>query len=284
MPVPAWPTVGALFLLAAGPLALAQDAAPAAEAPQEIATVSVSELKDPLSMRASAVVRAHEAFNRHQHLAPGATLQFQLVPRGKLDDRPLVLKIEAENGDDAPVAPTVVPIGPDLIFQLPALSPAQAKSSRLILNRKKGQMEWWPHIRGPQASEQSVRLGNLKLECEVFWAAGKTEMPLVMRGMLSMVDLCNSPRVMVFAPAPRRLRAATVTVDGKTWPLWLGEGGWSYRVPLTEAKLNNDSLIEFSFAEDQGEPPKHRVSLSLGMSKVPSQLKDAPAPAKASAP
>ena len=241
---------------------------------QPIETVTISELKNPLAMSGRAVLNAQEAFRRHQpQLAPGTELHYRLLPRqASPDARPLVLKIETEGL----TAAQIVPLSADLSFQLPSINPAQAGSTQLILNRKKGQMDWWPHIRAPQADPSQVRLGNLKLECEVFWAGVKTEMPLVMRGMLFMVDLCKSPRVQVEAPAPRRLKAATVKADGKTWQLRVWNDGWTYVLPLTDARLNNDSVIEFTFAEDEGTPPKHRLSLHMGMSKLSSSLREVP--------
>lgn len=298
MPLHARYLPAALMLLAASTPLAAQEqvqeqiqAQMQGQAPaQEMAQVNISELRNPLSLPARAVMNAQEAFNQRRHLAPGASLQYRLLPKGVPEERALELKIESSDGERI----SIVPIGEDMTFALPSfLDDARYQGGRLILNRKKGQMDWWPHIRVPGDGDERVRVGTVRLECEVFWAASKGEMPLFARGMLAMVDLCASQRVQVFVPVTRPLRSATVTQGGKTWPLELGPGGWSYLAPLGEERITDDGLIQLTYGEDAPPPAKGRLSLHLGMAKAPSQLRDpippeptgpteaAPAPAEA---
>lgn len=275
MPLQARYLPAAILLLAgSAPVTLAAQE-PVAD--KEMAQVSITELRDPLSLPANAVINAQKMFNHRQQLAPGASLQYRLLPRGMPEQRALELKIESADG--VPIA--AVPIGADLMFALPSfLDDARYKDGRLILNRKKGQMEWWPHIRQPKEGEgegdsnQAVRVGNIRLECEVFWAASKGEMPLFARGMLAMVDLCTSRRVQLYLPVARQLSSASVTQDGKTWPLKLGPGGWSYLAPLSEELITDDGLVRLTYGADAAPPAKGRLSLKLSMSKAPSQLLD----------
>lgn len=271
MPLHARYLPAALLLLAASAPLSAQEQAQEQAPAEDMAQVTISELRDPLSMPASAVMNAQEAFKNRQHLAPGASLQYRLLPNGVPEQRALELKIESADGERI----SAVPIGEDMTFALPSfLDDARYKGGRLILNRKKGQMDWWPHVRVPGDGDQTVRVGNIRLECEVFWAASKGEMPLIARGMLAMVDLCTSPRVQLYVPVARPLRSATVTQGGKTWPLKLGPGGWSYLAPLSEEQITDDGLVRLTYGEDAPPPAKGRLSLQLGMSKAPSQLRD----------
>lgn len=265
--------VALLLLAASAPLAAQEQAAD-----QQMAQVSITELRNPLSLPANAVINAQKMFHNRQQLAPGASLQYRLLPKGTPEQRVLELKIESADG----VPISTVPIGTDMMFSLPSfLDDGRYKGGKLILNRKQGQMEWWPHIRQPGAgasdADHAVRVGNIRLECEVFWAASKGEMPLFARGMLAMVDLCTSRRVQLYVPVARPLSSATVTQDGKTWPLKLGAGGWSYLAPLSEERITDDGLVRLSYAahgEDATPPAKGRLSLQLSMSKMPSQLQD----------
>ena len=111
------------------------------------------------------MLKGLDAFSKHHGLAPNAELRFLLRPRGQAATlEGITVNISGES-EFAPIK-----VAPDGTFSLPKISSPVDDDAELVLNRKRGEVVWRPYVRSPGTTEDSWRLGDLRLECEVGWA------------------------------------------------------------------------------------------------------------------
>ncbi|WP_317204657.1 hypothetical protein [Janthinobacterium sp.] len=241
-------------------LQLAGGAAPA----QEMATVGalaeravptriieISGLRDPDWKPYRAMLTGMDAFAARQQLAPAAELRFILRPAGGQ------ASIEGATLRIVGGATTIpVPIGADGTFTLPRDQNAADENADMVSNGKRKALRWRPYIRSPGVPAGMRRLGDLRLECEIFMAVEKADASYLGRKMMKLLyNSCASSKLRMSFLEPRRLAAATVAAGERRLPLPLGRAGLSYEPPLADSGWGDDALVELVYANDAPAAP-----------------------------
>lgn len=257
-----------LALLACMRLASAQTPAPEAaapagtrttEAPAEIQTVTVSGVKDPEIKSYHALIAGLDAFDKYRRLAPDAPeLRFRLSPastQSSIDLKSIVLQLRSDN------LSIPVPVAADGTFVLPRNRAAEDENADLVLNKTKGQVRGRPEVRTAGIPENMRRLGDLRLECEVYFAIAKHEMNIVQRAAIAAATLgrgpCQSKRMRMGFPAIDTIRALTLVSEDKRVPLKTGMPNFSgrhYFPPIGDKEWPDDTLLEFEFGQTESLP------------------------------
>jgi hypothetical protein len=233
--------VMALVLALSGP-AWAQVATPE---PHTETKVEVSGVKDPELRPYRVMSRGLGAFDKHHGLAPGASLRFELKNQDGTTQSPdgLALRLSGDTVD-LPLA-----LDGDATFILPRSQEAFDDNADLVLNRKKSRMRWRPRVRSPGVPDNTRRLGDIRLECEVAWAVMKDEIGIVARTAMAVVGgMCHAPMTALYYRAPKRLEAVRLTSGERSRLLTLSEDHHSFIVPVRSKEWDNESLITYEFA------------------------------------
>jgi hypothetical protein len=228
------------------PVAYAQqDAAPAAppdESAQQV--VQVSGTRDPQLKPYRQMLKGVDAFDAyHKKLAPQAEMRFEL----RADDgAPAVDGLSLNIVGDKVRIP--LPLAPDATFTIPRSQEAVEDDADMILNRKKDQVMWRPHIRSPGVPDNARRLGDLRLECEMSWAVIRQDMSFVMRNSLSVAGgLCHTSMVALHYAAPRPAKEITMVSGDRRQSLQVGKDGRRFRIPLHDGSWNDETLVVYDF-------------------------------------
>ncbi len=234
-----------------------------------IAEVSVSAIRDPELKTYRVILAGLDAFDEYRHLAPNATLKFRLSKRSDTTNHfstwdGLSLRL-AGNETSIPL-----PVAADGSFVLPRSKEALDDDAELILNQKKSTTRFWVETRTPGVAPNARRLGDLRLECQVFIAIGKKELNFAMRTtfttMLGTTDWCSAKRASVVSPLPDWAMGATVVYGGVRKPL--PPTSSNFRGPIQDKSLPNDALIEFDYWGQASAERKHHF-----LAQYPLQLK-----------
>jgi hypothetical protein len=236
-----------LFVVAS--TAHAQQDAPAAEpatgAEQE-QVVQVSGTRDPQLKPYRQMLKGVDAFDAHHaKLAPQAAMLFELrAGNGTPPVDGLSLNIVGDN------VRIPLPLAPDATFTIPRNQAAVDADADMIINRKKDQVMWRPHIRSPGVPDNARRLGDLRLECEMSWAVVRQDMSFVVRNSLSVAGgLCHTGMVALHYAAPRPVKAITMVSGERRQPLQVLKDGQRFRIPLHDGSWNDETLVVYEFAD-----------------------------------
>lgn len=138
--------------------------------------IVVRATRDPVDKSYAKMVKGIDTFEKLHQLAPEATLRFKLLPRApdaQMDG--IVLKIVGDTFSNP------VELAPDHTFALERNQQAIDESAAVMLNRKENSVTWRTEIRTPGLPSNVRRLGDLRLECHVGFAAGllSKNMPVI---------------------------------------------------------------------------------------------------------
>ena len=205
----------------------------AAVAAKPAAAVIVA--RDPPWLPYTSMQRALAAFEQYHTLAPDADARFVLRPQtGVTDTTGLMLSVA--QGDDT----TLVPVMGDGSFSLPPALRGTAPTA-LALNRDQALFRWRPLVRSPGLAATVLRLGDLRLECQMLWAVQ------VVPGAdgAAAANPCLTAGAGTDMPTPARtvLAAATLVAGGRRLALPLAPDGLAYRAPLADTGWPDDALI-----------------------------------------
>ncbi|MCX7219827.1 MAG: hypothetical protein NTY70_13095, partial [Burkholderiales bacterium] len=155
-------------------------AASAAEASAEpIAEVDVSATKNPDWKPYRVMLKGLTAFEQQHALAPQASAKFILKPRNATAALSGVALRLASDAHSLPIA-----LADNGTFSLPRDAQAEQDNAELMINRKKELFRWWPYVRSPQLAAHQRRLGDLRLECQMFWAIHYDDLPFMARNFV----------------------------------------------------------------------------------------------------
>ena len=241
-------------LLALGAVAAAQDTAPTVpptapppDASQdqvvEVPGTKNPELKPYRIMHAGLV----EFAERRAALAPGAPeLRFKLYPRyGALPPDDVALRIA---GGDVSVS---VPIAADATFALPDLPAALDSDADLLLNKRKGQFSWHAEVRTAGLPPNTLRLGDLRLECEVEVAIAKKEINFAIKLAVNVAlgsNWCQYRKGSYFFDAPARYDSLTFIAGERRVEQQQGHRQRMFKTPIADPSWPDDTLIEFQIS------------------------------------
>jgi hypothetical protein len=247
-------------------LALAVWGGTAGAAPQdkEAGTVHINAVRNPEKHSYRAIVAGLDKFDELHTLAPNAPqLLFQARTRnGRLLDAALLQGapgVDALNarlsGDDGYALP--LPLDGNGRFQVPRSQPAWDAGAELRLSKKYSDVRVWPWVRTPGLADNQRRLGDIRLECQVFVAIAKKEAPLhiVLLGNAVMLgsDWCAFMKDKDNAwdvAMPAALNAAVLRDGERSIPLRIK--GWRFEVPIGDKSWSNDAIVEVAFAPPAG--------------------------------
>jgi len=254
-------------------IALWSGAAGAAAQDREPGTVHVNGIKNPETHAYRAIVAGLDAFENQHALAPGVPrLLFQARTRGGLPLPEALLKGTAGaeplgarlSGDDGYALPLA--LDADGRFQVPRSQPALDADAELRLSGKRGEVRVWPYVRSPGLAENQLRLGDIRLECQVFVAIAKKEAPLhiVLLGNTLMLgaDWCAFLKDEDRAwdvPMPATLGAAVLREGQRSAALRVK--GRKFEIPVGDTSWSNDAIVEVEFAGNTPATPATKASV-----------------------
>ncbi|MFZ6768952.1 hypothetical protein ACO0LM_17980 [Undibacterium sp. Di26W] len=214
------------------------------------AKVEISSTRDPELKSYKQMYKGLEAFDQYRQLAPAAMLKFILLPvDANTSLRDLNLRIASEQSS--------VPIAVDIdgSFVLPKISKALDENADLLLNRKKGLFRWRPDIHSEGVPTDTRRLGDLRLECAIWWAVEYDDMPYDTRNLFRRLGgACNSSFIVISFWSPRKLSAAYLVSKDRREKIEISKNGLQYIPPLYKKAWGDDALVEFEFAAASEEP------------------------------
>ncbi len=224
------------------PLLLALALAPAAAQESNEPTVEISSVRDPAFKSYRLMLRGVDAFEQNRALSPHGVLRFQLLPDRGVHAKGLELRIVGD-GNAIPV-----PLDEQLTFSLPRDEAAAADDADLRTNRKRGAVRWAPDIRTPGLPYDRRRLGDVRLECKVFWTIGREDTSLLLRAMFSATnDPCNARSARWLEETIQPLASAELREGGRVLPLKVAKNGLGYDVPLRDKSWSDEATIELRY-------------------------------------
>jgi hypothetical protein len=130
-------------------------------------------------------------------------------------------------------------------FTLPA---GIGPDSTLVANRSRGKIVVTPLILSPGTSEADRRLGDLRLQCHVYWAITQDQVSIFARGLFGAAGGCSGTKFGFYVTAARPIASALAMEGQRTFPVQI----WAprnYRVPIGEKALSNDAHIRLSYGD-----------------------------------
>ena len=213
---------------------------------EDYETIEVTGLRDPYRLGPKQLRDAVVAYEKGRAaLAPNAPLRFHIANyAGNAELTDLKLRVSADDGADA----RPVRIEPDGTFSLPPAD-YQRGIYTLMANRKAGTMRIRPLLLSPGSTPEDLRLGDLRLFCQVGWAIVKHDASFFARTMAGAIGgICNSKRVAIFLRMDRPVAKATATTSSGERALTVGRNGDSYRLPTYDRTLDNETRIRVTYA------------------------------------
>lgn len=117
----------------------------------------------------------------------------------------------------------------------------------LSFNQVKGKLRIFPTILSPGTDEQNRRIGDIRLQCRVFWGYYNNRVNIVFRGLFDLVGGCTTKRVGAYYPVEKEIE--TAIIDGRSEPQKLLEPDKkSYLVPLADNEIDNDAMLRITYA------------------------------------
>jgi hypothetical protein len=209
-------------------------------------SVEISNAKNPEWKSYRSMLRGLEAFDRYHAKAPLAEPKFVVRPRAEgLSMEGLTLHVKSDQSSLA------IPLAEGGYFVLPRDAQADADDADLMLNRKKKLYRWQPAIRTPALPIDQLRLGDLRLACEMEWAIEKDGAPFVFRMFLNATGgFCRSGKLTVNIPTPY-LGAQSVTLEqaNRRLNLPLNKGKFSFVLAIHDQAYSDDTMIEIVYDE-----------------------------------
>jgi hypothetical protein len=234
----------------------------------ENGTVRINGVRNPEVHAYRAIVAGLDTFDAQHALAPGVPqLLFQARTRsGRLLDAALLEGRPAFEGKPATEALSArlsgdgnyslaLALDEQGRFQVPRSQPAWDADAELRLSRKHSEVRVWPSVRSPGLAANQRRLGDIRLECQVFVAIAKKEAPLhiVLLGNAVMLgsDWCAFMKDKehtwgVSMPGP--LGAAVLREGQRSTALRVK--GSRFEVPIGDTSWSNDAIVEVAFGDD----------------------------------
>jgi hypothetical protein len=258
-------------------LALWGGAVGAAPQDKDPGTVHVNGVRNPEVHAYRAILAGLDAFDAQHALAPNAPLLFQARTRGGSMLAPALLK----GSPASDTAPASEPLGARLAgddvyvlplalddqgrFHVPRSQPALDADAELRLSRKQSDVRVWPYVRSPGLADNQLRLGDIRLECQVFITIAKKEAPLyaVVLGNAAMLgsDWCAFMKEIDrgWSVAMPAALGAAVLRDGQRSTA-LHVKGRRFEVPIGDASWSNDAIVELAYAADATTNPTEKAS------------------------
>jgi hypothetical protein len=243
-----------LALLPTGPAHAQDDVAPGAN---REGVVHVNAIKNPEMHSYRAIAAGLDTFDDRHALAPAVPqLRFAVRrPGGAMLETDLpTAKLSAD------AFTLALPVGTDALFDVPRNREAWDADAELVLSRKRKDVRVWPYVRTPGLAANQRRLGDLRLECQVFVAIAKKEAPFWVVALANTVlltgDWCTffKDQDRTWSVNTESPLASAVLREGeRTLPLKVK--GRQFDLPLYDTSWGNDAIVDLAFVAPEGAAP-----------------------------
>jgi len=257
-----------LRVLAGFALAIVSLAAFAAPPDASIQEIVVSDWRHSDHRSYRSMLDGMDVFEKFHAMAPDAALRFKIISRNKPDSAATLHLAIVGDTNAIPV-----PLAEDLSFTLVRDDAAKKDDAIVGSNRRDPSFVWVPDIRTPGLPPTVRRLGDLRLECMVNWAA-KIRPPILAPAGYAVAALTESPCLSaMFHPlfiadralfnitlqsGPRRQQISANWFFGANAPpgvLELTELRFFYDrlyvLPLADKSWDDDTMVEFDYMDDE---------------------------------
>ena len=253
-----------IFCVAISALALSASifAQEKTETPQSIEqqtsdqAVKINGVKDPDWKSYKAMVKGLDVFAKLNALSPQAQPKFQLIPRkAGITMEGVNLRLVVDE------IARPIPLAEDGTFSLLRDEAALKSNAELVINSKKALYRWWPHIRSPQVKANQRLLGDLRMECEMFWAIYYDDIPFVIRnGIKAFGGPCHTAKIKMYFPSDFvGLKEARLIQNGRHFILPLSKNKLQFYIPIYDPLYQDDAMIELEY-DNTNEPLKRNYS------------------------
>ena len=222
---PSWRKAPVLASLLGGLIGLAAGWAQASDPSSSgrLPDVSVSGTRQPVEKPYRRLLEGMAWFQSQSHrLPPGRQLQFRFVPLVPgAEQGAMTLRVWTDDWT------TSLPIQEGGVFQLPMRDDWSQDRAMISPSRPEGSLTWRVQIREPGASPWRLRLGDLRLECEVAYASGLLSFPSALPRFLQPAPPCTPAAKADDGPADYLLFA-----ERPLFKVHLEQGGQRWELPL----------------------------------------------------
>jgi hypothetical protein len=201
-----------------------------------------------------AIAAGLDTFDEQHALAPAVPqLRFAVRNRGgaMLDGDLPTAKLTADAFSLA------LPVGTDALLDVPRSQQAWDANAELVLSRKRKEVRVWPYVRTPGLADNQRRLGDLRLECQVFVTVAKKEAPFWVVALANTFfltgDWCTffKDRDRTWSVNVESPLASAVLREGeRTLPLKVKDR--HFELPLYDTSWGNDAVVDLAFAAPEG--------------------------------
>lgn len=204
--------------------------------------VEIANYKGPELRSYSQMLKGLIAYNEKHAHAPNSELYFILIPKSKkFAIQGLTMRLVSDESS------INIPVDEEGKFQLPLIALKNDDEYDLIVNRPKGQYYIKPYVKSPNLAENSKRLGDIRLECQVRWAIERQDVSPVFSSYVKLFgsgNPCTSRAVSVLFFAPQNMD--TVTLENSKSPLsFKVDGKGQYPLPIWDGQFQDDDLIRY---------------------------------------
>ncbi len=245
-----WIGSAALFLATSLPMVQAQETGN----DEKVNRVEISNIKGPELRSYSQMLKGMMAYKEKNQLAPNSELFFILVPKSKnVSTEGLTMRLAS---DEASIN---VPIDVSGKFQLPLLELKTEDEYDLILNKPKGQFVIKPYVKSANLAEDTKRLGDIRLECQVRWAIEKQDVSLIFSSYVKILasgNPCTSSNVSVGYYVPKDVYAITLDTPKSKIALKV-KPYTTYNLPIWDTDLSDDGLIKYEVRPQSSAEPEN---------------------------
>jgi len=234
--------MGCLFV----PVAFAAEQDSGASFEMPVDTIEIVGQASTALMRYQHIVVAMDAFERHISLAPASKLTFQLLKNG-IGTKTRGVRVHLADNNMKRSLPLAIGKFGDI--SIPRDPAALADDAYLIVNRTKDALTIEPSIRSADLKRGVMRLGDLRLNCQVKMALRRAGLSFVQRTLAKVTRHgCDSMTIRKEVGAKKRF-VAYIMRDGERVGHSNSErvnpAANTIDVPLNDASWSNDTLIEF---------------------------------------
>lgn len=204
--------------------------------------IVINGIRNPAGVSAKQFSAMLRAFAKHKaRYAPQSTFFITYdEPTGPGADPPALKLVSANESITLPV---------DVVNRRVEVPSGLAPKGnyRLTTNRSRKALDFSLLIASSGTGEDVRTLGDLRLQCEVMWAAVKEETTFLIRAAFGAAGACKSRRIAFYFPSPRPLSRAVLVHAGQQVPLELSPTRRGYRAPIYDQKLPSSARVQLYF-------------------------------------
>ncbi len=198
-----------------------------------------------LVLSRSNLAQAVDVFRaKRAQLAPQAQFRFSLIARqGAAPLEQVQARVVADDTGEPIGEPLTVDA--QLRFDAEALLGRLVERSALRFDKSAAKASLLPEVRSAGATAQAVRLGDLRLQCEVLWALKKSEAPLMARMAFGAVGgPCHSSRIAMFTAFGQAIQSARLVEGERVLQLRAsGKQHMSLLIPFHDTSWSNEAQV-----------------------------------------